>query len=255
MTKEFLIEGFSKTGKELTCKAEYLSVGRVKTEYHVTYARDEKGLQPSLELKKAEIKKIFGVDIPTKTAFIKITNYNDYENWKKLCEEEKTEEDYKNTKITGYTYEMGCDCADTKRFEISIYSEKMRNELSKYDDIAAELLKKNPEKYSAKTIPSNLGSYGGLEVDEENVQNLLEDAKKALEIKENEKENERQKREIDKEEKITNLKKLAKETGEKQIYERYSVECNDPNEECDIDNIVVYVLPNGEFETTRNHTW
>jgi hypothetical protein len=47
----------------------------------------------------------------------------------------------------------------------------------------------------------------------------------------------------------------AKETGEKQIIETYSVECSDPDEECDVDIVTVYAMPDGTTKTTQNHTW
>lgn len=47
----------------------------------------------------------------------------------------------------------------------------------------------------------------------------------------------------------------AKQTGEKQIIETYSVECSDPDEECDVDIVTVYAMPDGTTKTTQNHTW
>lgn len=47
----------------------------------------------------------------------------------------------------------------------------------------------------------------------------------------------------------------AKGTGEKQILESYPVECPDPDEECDIDIVTVYAMPDGTTQRTQNHTW
>lgn len=47
----------------------------------------------------------------------------------------------------------------------------------------------------------------------------------------------------------------AKDTGEKQILETYSVECSDPDEECDVDIVTVYAMPDGTTTRTQNHTW
>ena len=47
----------------------------------------------------------------------------------------------------------------------------------------------------------------------------------------------------------------AKETGEKQVIETYTVECNDPDESCDVDIITVYAMPDGTTKETQNHTW
>jgi hypothetical protein len=49
--------------------------------------------------------------------------------------------------------------------------------------------------------------------------------------------------------------KKAKETGEKQVIETYTDECNDPDESCDVDIITVYAMPDGSTTETRNHTW
>ena len=46
-----------------------------------------------------------------------------------------------------------------------------------------------------------------------------------------------------------------KETGEPQILESYSIECEDPLEECDTDIVTVYAMPDGTTQRTQNHTW
>jgi hypothetical protein len=47
----------------------------------------------------------------------------------------------------------------------------------------------------------------------------------------------------------------AKQTGEKQILEKYTVECSDPEESCDIDEVIIYAMPDGTKKRTQNHTW
>lgn len=47
----------------------------------------------------------------------------------------------------------------------------------------------------------------------------------------------------------------AKRTGQKQLLDECSSECNDPREECDIDNVTVYAMPDGTTKTVRSHTW
>lgn len=58
-----------------------------------------------------------------------------------------------------------------------------------------------------------------------------------------------------KKEKIQELKEKAKETGEKQLLKSYTEDCNDDNEECDIDDVRVYIMPDGTQKIERNHTW
>ena len=47
----------------------------------------------------------------------------------------------------------------------------------------------------------------------------------------------------------------AKETGKPVVLRRWSEECNDPNEECDIDNLTEYAMPDGTTKVERHHTW
>lgn len=49
--------------------------------------------------------------------------------------------------------------------------------------------------------------------------------------------------------------KIAQETGKPAILRQWTEECNDPNEECDWDNMIEYVLPDGSKKITRSHTW
>lgn len=56
----------------------------------------------------------------------------------------------------------------------------------------------------------------------------------------------------DKERKIF---ETAKRMNKKQVLRRYVDDCNDPNEACDIDEIYIWAMPDGNTMTTRNHTW
>lgn len=47
----------------------------------------------------------------------------------------------------------------------------------------------------------------------------------------------------------------ARQTGEKQVLKIWSEPCNDPREECNIDNIILYAMPDGSTKTVRVHTW
>ena len=50
-------------------------------------------------------------------------------------------------------------------------------------------------------------------------------------------------------------KKKAFETGKRIEISHYATECDDANEECNLDIITKWVMPNGTVETTRSHTW
>ena len=47
----------------------------------------------------------------------------------------------------------------------------------------------------------------------------------------------------------------AKLTGERQVLARWNDECNDSEEECSIDNIIEYAMPDGTTKTERHHTY
>lgn len=66
---------------------------------------------------------------------------------------------------------------------------------------------------------------------------------------------EKEAKKTEKEAKTTAIFEKAKQTGEKQIIETYSVECSDPDEECDTDIVTIYAMPDGTTKTTQNHTW
>lgn len=61
-----------------------------------------------------------------------------------------------------------------------------------------------------------------------------------------------------KEERNTERKAImdkAVQTGEKKELSRTHDECNDPDESCDIDEIVEYAMPDGTTKVVRHHTW
>lgn len=47
----------------------------------------------------------------------------------------------------------------------------------------------------------------------------------------------------------------AKATGKPVIIRTYMVECSDPREECNYDNVIEYAMPDGTVKRTQYHTW
>lgn len=47
----------------------------------------------------------------------------------------------------------------------------------------------------------------------------------------------------------------AKRSNRPAILDQYTAECNDPREECSLDNVTVYAMPDGSTKITRSHTW
>jgi hypothetical protein len=55
--------------------------------------------------------------------------------------------------------------------------------------------------------------------------------------------------------KIDAIYALAKETGEKQLLSSWSDDCNDPEEDCSLDMVYEYAMPDGSIKNERSHTW
>jgi len=55
--------------------------------------------------------------------------------------------------------------------------------------------------------------------------------------------------------KLAIIFETAKTIGKEQLINKYSTECNDPKEQCDLDMVYVYAMPDGSTKEERNHTW
>ena len=47
----------------------------------------------------------------------------------------------------------------------------------------------------------------------------------------------------------------ARETGRPVLLQKWSEPCSDPREECSLDIVQQYAMPDGSVKTERNHTW
>lgn len=56
-------------------------------------------------------------------------------------------------------------------------------------------------------------------------------------------------------ERVNRLFKLAKETGEKQLINKWTEDCNNKHLECNLDICCLWAMPDGTEETTRTHTY
>ena len=65
----------------------------------------------------------------------------------------------------------------------------------------------------------------------------------------------RMKKKKEAEDNLNSLFEVAKKTGIKQKIQSWSEDCNDPNEDCSLDIITVYAMPDGTKKVERNHTW
>lgn len=156
-------------------------------------------------------------------------------------------------KIVGFHYVIGCDCGDELWF---VYDND-----DNVDFIAVTIRRREKDQILAKTvaelvdgkipqnIPSNLGSYGGWDIEMPQLQLLLDVAIGTVEEKEVEEKKIMEVRRAAKQEII----EKAKITGEKQELSRYSADCSRIDYDCDQDIVVTNALPNGSTETVRSH--
>lgn len=123
-----------------------------------------------------------------------------------------------------------------------------RNKTRKYpethdDHIPASYVKKDGDKYSAEGYASvwseDVFAFP-IEIVEAEINKIKE---QKLKLK------------SEKEARISAIFAKARATGEKQILNKWSEECNDPEESCDIDNIIEYAMPDGTVKTERHHTY
>jgi hypothetical protein len=47
----------------------------------------------------------------------------------------------------------------------------------------------------------------------------------------------------------------ARKTGRPVLLQKWTEPCNDPREECSLDTVQQYAMPDGSVKTERNHTW
>jgi len=81
------------------------------------------------------------------------------------------------------------------------------------------------------------------------------EAERLAKIEKAEKEKQAEIKKAEKEAKRIAIFAKAKLTGVKQELYHSTDECNDPSEECNLDMIYGYAMPDGETKETRTHTW
>lgn len=149
------------------------------------------------------------------------------------------------TNHSSYGYKISCD-ESVNSLLLNNISEK----LNKYENlrvIHSDIFKEFQTDYDLGDY--SITTYYKLKYSE--LKKILKDID--LQISDYEAEKEKKKKE--KQDKIDKLKKIAFETNTKQEYSRWSEPCNDPREECDVDIVVEYIMPDGTFKLERTHTW
>lgn len=141
---------------------------------------------------------------------------------------------------------------DTHEFYITPDNEtwtEFRPDFKKLEKILKNKInwRKNPLEEVSKSIDRCTGLYtmnGWFEVSHSDLMKIYNEITAEKEAKITEKQN-----------KEAEIFKKANDTKEKQVLETYSVECNDPDESCDIDIITIWAMPDGTKKETRDHTW
>lgn len=102
----------------------------------------------------------------------------------------------------------------------------------------------------------------GLVIPKENIDELREVKEEAIELYQTEvskmdkiEDDEIEFRNEEEAKKRREVKALVEATGEAQILKEYSTECNDPDEECNLDYVTIWLLPNNRTIEKRQHTW
>lgn len=120
-----------------------------------------------------------------------------------------------------------------------------------YSEAACDIVKKNLDNDIIIKKEHDIGDYSISYTYEITGQKLLE----MLEIAEHEVNDKKLAKDKIENDKKAEIYLLAKKTGEKQLLYKWSESCNDKNEECDIDNLYQYVMPDGTLKIERHHTW
>jgi hypothetical protein len=166
--------------------------------------------------------------------------------------------------IIGFKYEMGCDASDTEDFiynfpdglEFDAKYERIKKDKDLAHAIGRVIYHKASnqklwESLGWKQITSSGSTYGGWELNAEQVAPIMEEVLVATEKRKAAAD----KRVSDEKERIAAIFTKAKETGERQLLEKYMDDCNDPEEECSTDAVTVWAMPDGSRKTNRQHTW
>jgi len=127
--------------------------------------------------------------------------------------------------------------------EDKLLSEKQREQIRKLKVLLGEtaLFAGASDRIKAKELPVEKGETYTLT-------EIMEMLTKTKSYKRKEESEQKEKQ------KYEEAKKEARKTGENVVMDRFSVECNDSNEECNMDIITVYMKPSGKTEEVRNHT-
>ncbi|MCG8539527.1 MAG: hypothetical protein MJA82_06270 [Clostridia bacterium] len=225
------------------------------------YHKKEKHIVLSLKYDAWEfIKKTLGLKIKQESGYVVVGKdlekyyLNDFLGQsQKIIEEMKAEENktLKNTFKNIKPHEI-IEISKHSSYGISISHEAQEHEFFKNAEKKIEESK--IEINNEFQTDSNLGDYSitkYYKIPFNEFKSLVRDAENILEKVAAEK----AKKDAEKKLKEQKIFEKAKQTGEPQIISTWSEPCNDPREECNSDNVVLYAMPDGTTTTKRHHTF
>jgi hypothetical protein len=160
----------------------------------------------------------------------------------------------------GFTFVYGCDTADTYSLswpEGCNYDESSEAEkrLGATDLIRTHVrsndLKRLAEETGAVPVPAGAMSYGGWTFDAAGLGRIVALAEGRAAEGQAREDGRRQAAET----KRAAAFAEAKRTGKPVVLAHWTADCDDPREECDLDDVTEYALPDWTTRTERHHTW
>lgn len=211
--------------------------------YNAEYLNQENAFRIEFKLKG---KKIGGVRLPEDIKINEIIEEAKVIALKEATEKQKViDSKYNDTTIIDISYHT------TYKFMLGEYKESTRGK--KINDILsnkkiATKVEKEIEKYQTDCDMGDYSITTSFRISVIDFENIVNEV--------SETDNKEKSKILEAEEKrINDLFLKAKETNEPQIIKQWSEECNNPSEDCDVDNIIVYAMPDGTKQTKRYHTW
>lgn len=146
---------------------------------------------------------------------------------------------------------------DNKIFDFSIHKCKLINVFYKGEEVRAINIKSNIKDRNTTELFNYLSGSNKKENDNITISILdtyAEEIDKYIERCEAMQTGESNK-EDKKEEEFQKFFETARSTGKKQLIKKWIEPCNDKNEECNLDMVYLYAMPNGMQKKIRQHTW
>lgn len=167
------------------------------------------------------------------------------EKEQKEKQKKELEEKYQNDDM-----ELTVEYSHTYGLLVGEFSETKRGEviegLDKKTLIAfRKIAQKNGHKLKAADWDTMSETY---KITVGELEKYINQAKEEVELK-------KEKIKIEKDKETVAKFEEAKRTRKPVMLRMWSEDCNDINEECDVDNIIQYAMPDGTTRTERYHTW